>query len=66
MDNLMLRKIENLHLVKRRGVFTINRETASDSGMVQGMRSSNTQDYEGLKDGHHDNLKPLGDESMNG
>ena len=59
------RKIENLHLVKRRGVFTINRETASDSGMIQGRRSSNTKDYEGLKDGHNDSLKPLGDESMN-
>ena len=53
------RKIENLHLVKRRGVFTIN------SGMGQGRRSSNTQDYKGLKDGHIDSLKPLGDESMN-
>lgn len=41
------RKIENLHLVKRRGVFTINRETAKlgdcDSSMGQGRRSSTRQ-----------------------
>jgi hypothetical protein len=47
-------------------VFTINRETARDSSMVQGRRSSNTQDYDGLKNGHYDSLTPLGDELMNG
>jgi len=41
------KKVENLHLVKRRGVFTINRESDSDNSPGQGKRSSKRVGVEG-------------------